>query len=57
MEDLRGRQIDRQFYAEEVSLVLIKKLTTYKIFKMRVLLREYSADLGSWNPAFAVKTI
>jgi len=60
LKDLRGREIEGQFYTEELVPVRITKQTTYKIDKILdkrvrrgipeylVRWKEYSADFDSW---------
>jgi hypothetical protein len=69
LEDLRGQEIEGQFYKEELSPVRITKQTTYKIDKILdkrvrrgileylVRWRGYSADFDSRVPASDIQTV
>jgi len=69
LEDLRGEEIEGQFYSEDLFPVPISKQTTYKIDKIlkkrvrRSILeylfrwRGYSADFDSWVPATDVTSV
>ena len=57
LQDLLGKHIDGQFYAEELSPVLVMKNTTYaidKILRKRVQrgILEYLVCWRSYSPAF-----
>jgi hypothetical protein len=69
LEDLRGEDIEVQFYSEELVPVRISKQTTYKIDKIlkkrvrRGILeylirwRGYSADFDSWVPTTDITSV
>ena len=69
LEDLRGREIEGQFYTEELVPVRITKQTTYKIDKILdkrvrrgileylVRWKGYSADFDSWIPASDIQSV
>jgi len=69
LEDLRGREIEGQFYSEELVPVRVTKQTTYKIDKIldkrvrRVILdylvrwRGHGADFDSWVPATDIQSV
>jgi hypothetical protein len=66
IEDLKGTQVDGQFYHEELTPVRITRRTTYKIYKRLdktvrrgireylVLWRCYSREFDSWVPSSSV---
>jgi len=69
LEDLRGREIEGQFYSEELVPVRITKQTTYKIDKILdkrvgrgileylVRWRGYCAVFDSWVPATDIQSV
>jgi len=69
LEDLRGREIEGQFYSEELVPVCVTKQTTYKIDKILnqrvrrgileylVRWRGYGADFDSWLPATDIQSV
>jgi len=68
LEDLRGREIEGQFYSEELVPVRVTKQTTYKIDKildksvrrgiLEYLVRwRYAADFDSWVPATDIQSV
>ena len=57
LQDLLGKHIDGQFYAEELSPMLVKKNTTYAIDKIliervRRCILEYLVRWRVYGPAF-----
>jgi len=69
LEDLRGREIEGQFYSEELVPVRVTKQTTYKIDKILdrrvrrgileylVRWRGYDTDFDSWVPATEILSL
>ena len=69
LEDLQGREIEGQFYSEELVPVRVTKQTTYKIDKIldkrvrRGILeylvgwRGYGAGFDSWVPATDIQSV
>ena len=69
LEDLRGREIEGQFYTEELVPVRVTKQTTYKIDKILdkrvrrgipeylVRWKGYSADFDFWVPASDIQSV
>ena len=69
LEDLRGREIEGQFYSEELVPVRVTKQTTYKIYKIldnrvrrgileyHVRWREYGVDFDSWVPSTGIQSV
>ena len=69
LEDLRGREIEGQFYSEELVPVRVTKQTTYKIDKILdkrvrrgileylVRWRGYGADFDSCVPATDIQSV
>ena len=62
LEDLRGREIEGQFYSEELVPVRVTKQTTYKrstrgILEYLVRWRGYAADFDSWVPATDIQSV
>jgi len=69
LEDLRGREIEGQFYSEKLVPVRVTKQTTYKIDKILdkrvrhgileyvVRCRGYAEDFDSWVPVTDIQPV